>query len=56
MKKTCRILIMITVNLVCVATGHVWGNDSGSMRLPGAREVIDAGQYPTIQAAIDALP
>jgi hypothetical protein len=26
------------------------------MQLPGARAVIDAGLYPTIQAAIDALP
>ena len=56
MKKTCRSLIIVTVNLVCVVTGQVWGNDSGSMRLPGARAVIDAGRYPSIQAAIDALP
>lgn len=56
MKRTCRSLIVVAVSLVCIAAGHVWGNDSGSMRLPGAREVIDAGRFPTIQAAIDALP
>jgi len=56
MKKTCRSLIIVTVSLVCIATGHVWGNDLGGMRLPGARAVIEAGHYPTIQAAIDALP
>ena len=56
MKKTCRSLIIVTVNLVCVAAGQVWGNDSGGLRLPGARAVIDAGRYPSIQAAIDALP
>ncbi len=37
-------------------TGLVWANESGGMRLPGARAVIDAGQYQSIQAAIDALP
>jgi hypothetical protein len=56
MKKTSQSLIMITVSLVCVATGSVWANESGGMRLPGARAVIDAGQYQSIQAAIDALP
>jgi hypothetical protein len=47
---------VLTVSFVCMATGRVWANKSVSMRLPGARAVIDAGQYPTIQAAIDALP
>ena len=41
MKKTCRSLIIVTVSLVCIATGHVWGNDLGGMRLPGARAVIE---------------
>ncbi|MHC4322866.1 MAG: right-handed parallel beta-helix repeat-containing protein [Planctomycetota bacterium] len=64
MKKTCRSLIIVALNLVFV-TGSVAGIlpairgrdalDTG-MRLPGAREVIDAGRYPTIQAAIDAMP
>jgi hypothetical protein len=56
MKKTRRSLFSVIVSLVCIATGQVWGNESGSMRLPGARAVIDAGRYPTIQAAIDVLP
>jgi len=37
-------------------TGLVWANESGGMRLPGARAVIEAWRYPTIQTAIDALP
>ena len=56
MKETSHISIIVTLSLVCMATSLVWANESGSMRLPGARAVIDAGQYRTIQAAIDALP
>jgi len=56
MKKTSNISILIIASIVCIATCHVWANDSGGMKLPGARAVIEAGQYPTIQAAIDALP
>jgi hypothetical protein len=56
MKWTRRSLFVVTVSLVCITTGQVWGNESGSMQLPGARAVIDAGRYPTIQAAIEALP
>jgi hypothetical protein len=56
MKRTYRILFVVAVSHVCITTGHVWGNESGSMRLPGARAIIDAGRFPTIQAAIDALP
>jgi hypothetical protein len=56
MKKTFQSLIVVIVSLVCIATCPVWSNDSEGMKLPGARAVIDAGQYPTIQAAIDALP
>ena len=56
MKKTSQSIIVVTVSLVCIATGRVWANEAGNMRLPGARAVIDAGQYTTIQAAIDALP
>lgn len=32
------------------------GGQSGADRLPGASAIVDAAQYPTIQAAIDALP
>jgi len=56
MKKTCRSIFIVAVSLVCIASAYVWGNESGSIQLPGARAVIDAGRYSTIQAAIDALP
>jgi parallel beta-helix repeat protein len=36
-----------------VAAGQEAG---GAVRLPGARPVIDAAQYPSLQAALDALP
>ena len=41
---------------VLTARGQVRADDSGRVRLPGARAVIEAARYPTIQAAIDALP
>jgi len=56
MKRTCRILIVAAVSLVCVAGSLMWANESANLRLPGARAVIEAARYPTIQAAIDALP
>ena len=61
MKQTYRIVAMImvavaAVSVVCIVGGQVQGNDSAGVRLPGARAVIDAGRYLTIQAAIDALP
>jgi hypothetical protein len=56
MKKTSQSLIVVTLSLISMAPSFVWANESGGMRLPGAREVIDAGRYRTIQAAIDALP
>jgi len=39
------------VGLLCAAAGR-----PTQLRLPGAGAVIQAAQYPTIQAAIDALP
>jgi hypothetical protein len=39
-----------------IADGQVRGGVSSGMRLPGARAVIEAGRYPSLQAAIDALP
>lgn len=56
MVRTRRTLFVVIMTFVFITTGHVWPNESGGMRLPGARAVIDAGRYPTIQAAIDALP
>jgi hypothetical protein len=44
------------VSVFCIAGSKVQENDSAGVRLPGARAVIDADRYPTIQAAIDALP
>lgn len=46
----------LIAGIFCFAGGQFPGNASGPVRLPGARAVIDAGRYPTIQAAIDALP
>ncbi|MBN2595078.1 MAG: right-handed parallel beta-helix repeat-containing protein, partial [Sedimentisphaerales bacterium] len=51
-----RSLLVVIMSFVCIATGDLWANESGGMRLPGARAVIEAGQYQSIQAAIDALP
>jgi hypothetical protein len=56
MKQTHQILFVTIVSLVCVATCQVHAVGSAGLRLPGAREVIDAGRYRMIQAAIDALP
>ena len=56
MKSKHSIAVTVAAVVLCIAGGEVLGNESGSMRLPGARAVIDAGRYPTIQAAIDALP
>jgi len=56
MRPTCGIVAVIvalaaTVSLFCIAGGQVWGNNSADVRLPGARAVIEAARYPTIQAA-----
>jgi len=61
MKQTCTILaamifIVIALSGLNIVNGQKEGYDSAGLRLPGARAVIDAGLYPTIQAAIDALP
>jgi hypothetical protein len=50
------IFTIITAIVFCAGGGKVMGNESEAIRLPGARAVIDAGRYPRIQAAIDAMP
>jgi polygalacturonase len=49
-------VFVVIVSAVLAGSGQCWGRESTSMRLPGARPAIDAGRYPSIQAAIDALP
>ena len=53
---TVIITAMIMLSCFYITDCRVQGGVSAGMRLPGARVVIDAGRYPTIQAAIDALP
>ncbi|MGE0759570.1 MAG: right-handed parallel beta-helix repeat-containing protein [Pirellulaceae bacterium] len=51
--------LLITACLLVVAAQGVFparGTDATSSQLPGARPAIDAAQYPSLQAAIDALP
>lgn len=59
MKATHWITVCIVV-LTALAVGDylVAGGDGGAgrARLPGAAPVIDAADYPSLQAAIDALP
>jgi len=53
---TVIIVVLSMISYFCIADGQVRAVGSASVRLPGAREVIDASRYPSIQAAIDALP
>jgi parallel beta-helix repeat protein len=60
MKRAYRTVILIIAAaaifcVFCIASGQGQNNPAG-VRLPGARAVIEAGRYATIQAAIDALP
>jgi len=50
------VVVAIMTGYFCVADGQVPGGVSAGIRLPGARAVIDAARYPSIQAALDALP
>ena len=61
MKRIYRTTIMIAVIVVIVSIFSIAGDQGGrnnpaAQRLPGARPIIDASRYATIQAAIDALP
>ena len=61
MKRKYRTAVMIIaavviVSVFSIADGQRGQNNPADQRLPGARPIINAGRYPTIQAAIDALP
>ncbi|MFZ2149526.1 MAG: right-handed parallel beta-helix repeat-containing protein [Sedimentisphaerales bacterium] len=61
MKQIYRTTVMIMVIVAIVSVFSITGgqevqNNPAGWRLPGARAIIEAGSYPTIQAAIDALP
>jgi hypothetical protein len=47
---------MLIVGVLGIAGGQGRRSSRSGLRLPGARAVIEAGRYVTIQAAIDALP
>jgi len=61
MKQTHRaavlvIAVMLIMGVFGIAGGQGRRGSRSGLRLPGARAVIQAGRYVTIQAAIDALP
>jgi hypothetical protein len=61
MKRSYWITIMVMVAVVIagilfISASQVQGSALAQPRLPGARSIIDASFYTTIQAAIDALP
>jgi Right handed beta helix region len=54
-KRKMVMLIMIQLILIVISgCGEI--GDTPSSTLPGSRPIINAGQYPSIQAAINALP
>ena len=55
MKRTHRTAIVAILTVLAVA-GQALGRVSAGVPLPGARVAIDASRYPSLQAAIDALP
>ena len=61
MKQTYKTIVVllaagVIVSVFGIAGGQVGRNNPSGLRLVGARAVIEAGRYVTIQAAIDALP
>jgi hypothetical protein len=57
MKQTYWFLIVAAaVSIFCGTGCQVHRSVSACPRLPGARVVIDAGYYPSLQAAIEAVP
>ncbi len=60
MKQTYGVLVLLVAGALAVggadvAAAGAESGESAALRLPGARPVIDAGRYPSLQAAIDAL-
>jgi hypothetical protein len=61
MKAKHWIVVSVSIGVVALLAGGLGvgraGQAAGSrVRLPGARAVIEAAEYPSLQAAIDALP
>lgn len=61
MKRTCCVVVIMTAAVIgasifCSGCGQVRQNKSSCQRLAGSRPIIDASCYPSLQAAIDALP
>ncbi|MHC4120640.1 MAG: right-handed parallel beta-helix repeat-containing protein [Planctomycetota bacterium] len=56
MTRTHRIAIVVVAALMTAAHPCLTSAQVQEIRLPGARPAIDASRYPSIQAAIDALP
>jgi len=50
------VLAAVMTGYLCIADGQVRGGISADIRLPGARAIIEAARFPSIQAALDALP
>ncbi|MFB0524599.1 MAG: right-handed parallel beta-helix repeat-containing protein, partial [Phycisphaerae bacterium] len=50
------IVAVVAVSVFCLAAGRMPEKGMAGPRLPGAQLVIDASCYPSLQAAIDALP
>lgn len=50
------IVVLATVGAIFISASRVQGSALAQPQLPGARPIIDASCYATMQAAIDALP
>jgi len=50
------IVAVIAVSVFCLAASQVGKSNLPRPELPGAQPIIDASCYPSLQAAIDALP
>ena len=59
MNRASVAVLLVALSLLVIATFQLpdsSAQNGPSARLPGARSVIDAGRYPSLQAAFDALP
>ncbi|GIW92799.1 MAG: hypothetical protein KatS3mg110_0840 [Pirellulaceae bacterium] len=50
------VVVLVTIGVVCYGWGVQEEEQASGPRLPGARIVIDASRFTSLQAAIDALP